>query len=295
MDFGYLLKTLRISAGFSLRELSRAISVSPTYLSLVENGKQGPPTPIRIAQIESALKLPYGYLLSMSHGVDPRVASLLREIPESLDFLRLAHENSMGSEEFAELNGFLKLYGWRKMRDLLEENGLKCAGSHIPEFSGKPRICPYLWPFLDEKLVFDYAGFWEKEPFLEEAAGDLIGALNGVDADAVLKELLKRERAGSTGIGCGIAIPHAYISDLSHIIVALFRIPGGMNFDSIDGQPVRMALLLAGPTSGRNLHLRLLGRMANLLKKEDFCDRILEAADPREIVSIFRSADMKLP
>ncbi len=116
MDFGHMLKTLRLSAKIGLRELSRTINVSPTYLSLVENGKQPPPSAVRIAQIEDALKVPSGYLLSLTDGLDADVSLFVQEVPEATDFLTVAKKNSMVSADFMELTGFLNTHGWARMR-----------------------------------------------------------------------------------------------------------------------------------------------------------------------------------
>lgn len=107
--------------------------------------------------------------------------------------------------------------------------------------------------------------------------------------------LLKREEIASTGIGNGVAVPHAYSSGLDRMILAFFRIPEGLEFDAVDRQPVHLAFILAGPRSSENLHLKLLARIAKLFSHNSFYENILEAPGKKKIISIFKSAEMRIP
>lgn len=294
MNFGYILRTLRISAGISLRELSRMIDVSPTYLSLVENGKQSPPNAVRIAQIEKALDVPSGYLLSIVNGLNSEARLFVRQMPEVVDFINVAKGNSMSSTDFMELTSFLNLYGWKGLRQALEKTGFQPPESSS-DSPNKTVISPYVWPFLYEGFIFDIVGVKGKRTFLEEAVSRIAAQCNGLQPEAMLTELLEREEMASTGVGSGVALPHACVPGLEQTIVSFMRIPEGLDFDAIDGEPVYMALLLAGPPSSENLHLRLLARIAKLLSHNNFCESVLGASSPREIISIFRSAEMRIP
>jgi PTS system nitrogen regulatory IIA component len=110
-----------------------------------------------------------------------------------------------------------------------------------------------------------------------------------------LAELLEREAKTGSGIGGGVAVPHAYLEELKTMIVAFVRIPDGLDFDATDGKPVNLAVALLGPRSAENLHLRLLARIAKLLSYKSFRNRLLEASGPAEIISIFREAESGIP
>ncbi|MBI5116651.1 PTS sugar transporter subunit IIA [Candidatus Poribacteria bacterium] len=294
MEFGHILKTLRISAGISLRELSRTINVSPTYLSLVENGKQSPPNAARISQIEEALKVAHGSLLATTNNMDADVALLLRHVPEVVDFLKVARENAMGSEDFMELTGFLNSYGWQKMKEALEKASIEPFKS-LSEDREKMAIGPHVWPFLNEKLIFDMVGLEGKEAFFEEIVTRMMRHLEGLRRDEIVEQLMERESIASTGIGDGIAVPHAYVSGLNRMVIVLARIRDGLDFDAIDDALVHVVLLLAGPLSSKNLHLMLLARITKLLSHKNFCESVFDADSPREIISLFRSMEMKIP
>ena len=294
MNFGQMLRTLRISAGISLRELSRAIDVSPTYLSFVENGKQPAPSAARIAQIEEALNVPPGYLLSITHGLNSSLALFVQQVPEVADFLSMAKENSMSSTDFMQLTGVLNTYGWEKMKQALDET-VWLSDEPLDYVKNKMDEAPYIWPFLREEFIFDLRGIRDKEELFEEISVRIAVHIAGVSAETVLEELLERESIASTGIGGGLAVPHAYVAGLNQMVVAFVRTPDGLDFDAVDGEPVYMSVLLMGPRSAENLHLKLLARIARLLSHDSFCKSILEVSSPEEIISMFRTAEMRIP
>jgi len=294
LDFGYILKTMRIEAGIGLRELARSIEISPSYLSMIEHGQQPPPTAERISQIEQVLDVPTGYLLSVTRGFDPGLTSFIQEVPETVDFIRMAKETGMGSEDFMELTGLLNAYGLRGFRVAIKTTASRADKSAIDAHANETKG-PYLWPFLRKKLIFDVSGIKNKPSFLREAVARIADRSKGLDPEVILRDLIEREKAASTGIGHGVAVPHAYTTGLDDMILALFRIPEGLGFDAIDEQPVYLVFILAGPRSSEHLHLKLLARIAKLFSHNSFYEKILRAPNQREIISTFRAAEMKIP
>ncbi len=294
MDFGCTLKTLRLSAGVGLRELSRRIDVSPTYLSLVENGKQPPPNAGRIAQIERALEAPAGCLDSLTCGLGADMACYVEEIPEAIDFLEVARRNAMAAADFTELTRFLNGYGWEAMRRMLDSASAREL-KRGREPSDRTVSGPCVWGYLREELIFDMFAVEGKEDFLDRLLGLVADRTCAFSKEVALAKLVEQERTSSTGIGTGVALPHLYMPGIERMIVALARIPDGLDFDSVDGAPVRIVLLLLGPRSAENLHLRLLARMAKLLSYKSFHRRLLEADSAGEIISIFSEAELGIP
>jgi mannitol/fructose-specific phosphotransferase system IIA component (Ntr-type) len=109
------------------------------------------------------------------------------------------------------------------------------------------------------------------------------------DAKTLLSAVRERERVLSTGIGLGIAIPHAKIPGVARFVVAVGRHRAGIDFDAIDGRPVHLVVLIAGPQDAQDRYLRLLARLSQRLKQEQVRKRILDAKGPEEIVSILES------
>jgi len=294
VDFGYMLRTLRVSADIGLRELSRMVDISPTYLSLIENGKQAPPNAVRITKIEEALNVPPGSLLCVAQCYKSDINTFFETVPEAVDFLNVARESAMSSSDFMDLTAFLSFFGRDKLRGILQAAAAQDSGSPA---SAPPRSkeVPYIWPFLKENLIFDVSATDGKESFIRDIVSRIAGGNDGLDVEKLLSELLDREALATTGIGHGIAVPHAYFDELDHTLVSFTRIPGGLDFDAIDGKPVFMALLMAGPHADGNLHLRLLARVAKLMHHKHFCDSILNAPGAADIISIFRLAEMRIP
>lgn len=95
------------------------------------------------------------------------------------------------------------------------------------------------------------------------------------------KELAKaisdRERILSTGIGYGIAIPHAKIRSVTGFVAAIGISEGGIEFDSLDNKPVHVIVMIAGPEGENETYLRILSRFTEVLKWEDTRNRIIKA------------------
>jgi len=114
-------------------------------------------------------------------------------------------------------------------------------------------------------------------------------------AEDSLARLLEREKVVSTGIGNGVAIPHAKSANVRSIVISMARVTGGMNFESLDGQPVYIVFLLLGPQEAAGMHVKLLARIARLVKAPGFLDR-LRAADTAEgIYQAVREEDERQP
>lgn len=88
----------------------------------------------------------------------------------------------------------------------------------------------------------------------------------------IVDEALKREVVGSTGIGHGIAIPHCRTSLSDEIICSYGHCQGGVDFDSLDGEPVHSIFLLITPPALKDQHLQLMKSFASQIRKEHFCD-----------------------
>jgi mannitol/fructose-specific phosphotransferase system IIA component (Ntr-type) len=293
VDFGYVLKTLRIEAGIGLRELARSIDISPSYLSMIENRQQPPPTAARVAQIEQVLNVPKGYLLSLIHGLDPDLTAYVDEVPEIVDFLRLAKEKRMRSKDFMQLTGLLNGFGLKGLNLAIKKLGTNPDGA-VFNFSGGA-IGPYLWPYLTEKLISDVTGLRHKTAFLKNAVTLIADQAPRLDSKRLLKDLLEREEVASTGIGHGVAVPHAFADGIDGMIVALFRAPDGLEFDAIDEQPAHLIFVMIGPHSDELLHLKLLARIARLFSYNSVYRKILKAASHGEIISALKSAEMGIP
>src|SRR4030042_1477925 len=91
-----------------------------------------------------------------------------------------------------------------------------------------------------------------------------------LDRNAALEAILEREKARSTGIGSSIAIPHGKCNAVKELVMAVGIAPEAINFESADGKPVKIILLLVSPTNQTGPHLQELAQISRLMLDDDF-------------------------
>ena len=106
------------------------------------------------------------------------------------------------------------------------------------------------------------------------------------DELALLEAVRAREKILSTGIGLGIAIPHARIDAVSQFVVAVGRHAGGIDFESIDQRPVHIVVLIAGPADTQKPYLELLAQLSKRLKLEEVREEIRGGAPAPRVVEL---------
>src|SRR5439155_1475773 len=119
----------------------------------------------------------------------------------------------------------------------------------------------------------------DKEGVLRELV-EMVG--NGGLSDEVLAAILERERQFPTGIGYGVAVPHGKTPALSALVVVAGTTPAPVPYETIDGEPVRLFFLLAGPESAAGAHVKALSRISRLVRREPVRGRLLGARTPEE-------------
>jgi len=107
------------------------------------------------------------------------------------------------------------------------------------------------------------------------------------DIEKVRNSVLEREKVMSTGVGKGFAIPHGKTNAVKEIIGAFGRLKDGIDYESLDGNPVNLVFLLVGKDNLISTHIKLLSRISRLMNKDDFRHRLAEANSADEIVKLF--------
>jgi fructose-specific phosphotransferase system IIA component len=113
------------------------------------------------------------------------------------------------------------------------------------------------------------------------------GRVRGSDRDSILSALRQREETMSTGIGFGIAIPHASSNCVSEVVAAFGRSSTGIEFDSLDNSPVRFIVLFVVPKDQFQVHLRTLAAIAKFLNDKSVREQLARADSSDEILAIF--------
>lgn len=115
------------------------------------------------------------------------------------------------------------------------------------------------------------------------------GKVPADDSQLVLEAIRQREQTMSTGIGFGIAIPHASSDKVGEVVAAFGRSKKGIQFDSLDGQPVFFIVLFVVPKDQFQTHLRTLAAIAKFLNDKAVREDLANAADAEEILRVFEN------
>lgn len=130
-----------------------------------------------------------------------------------------------------------------------------------------------------------------KAALLQELVGVLLESGAIADGDAVLDAVRTREQVLSTGVGSGVAIPHGKSDRAPALAMAAGVTEAPVDFDALDGAPVRLLFLLVGPESAAGQHVKALGRISRLVRKDEFRDRLTAAASSEEFFAILAEAE----
>lgn len=133
-----------------------------------------------------------------------------------------------------------------------------------------------------------------KEEVFEELVDLLVRAGRVKDREGALRGISNREKLGSTGIGEGIAIPHGTSKAVDGLVAALGISQNGIEFDSLDGEPVYVVFLLLARGDNPGPHVRALANIARLVRIPGFCRRLREAKSPQEVMELLRQEEADL-
>ncbi len=132
-----------------------------------------------------------------------------------------------------------------------------------------------------------------KEEVIAELVGLLIdaGAIDKKHKNKILEVLMAREALGSTAIGQGIAIPHGKSEFVKKLVGCLGICRKGIDFDSLDGEPVYIFFLLIAPMDSVGPHLKALARISRLLKDKYFRESLKASEDKKMLLKLIQQED----
>lgn len=110
-----------------------------------------------------------------------------------------------------------------------------------------------------------------------------------VDKENFFEAIIKREKIVSTGIGMGVAIPHAKLPIFNRFFLAvgLQKAKEGINWDALDGAPVRLIFMIGGPANQQTDYLKILSRLTAAIKDEDRRKKLLNTQSKEDVVALF--------
>ena len=130
-----------------------------------------------------------------------------------------------------------------------------------------------------------------KKDVIEKAVDLMEHNGNIKDKAEYLKLVMKREEEGTTGVGEEIAIPHGKGEVIAKPGLAAMVIPDGVDFESLDGKPIKLLFLIAAPDNKENVHLEVLSRLSTLLMDEKFRKELINAKTKEEFLEIIEKAE----
>ena len=140
---------------------------------------------------------------------------------------------------------------------------------------------------LNTSIILDLKAK-EKVEAIKELAEVLIeqGFIN--ETEEFFSAILRRENLESTGIGYGVAIPHARTKAVKNIVLAFGRSQAGVDFSSLDGKPSHLIFLIAAPEEKKSEYIITLARLSKILRSEEVRVKLNRAKNPEDILTIIR-------
>jgi PTS system fructose-specific IIA component len=141
--------------------------------------------------------------------------------------------------------------------------------------------------FHEQNILLDVVAAG-KENLLGAILRDLDDKGRIKDLEHALGDVIERENVMSTGIGNGVAIPHAYTDGVDRLVAGFFRTKEPVDFAALDGQDVDLYFIILGPKASRRDHIKVLAKISRLLNHGEFRKELREAAGVDDVMNVFR-------
>jgi fructose-specific phosphotransferase system IIA component len=145
--------------------------------------------------------------------------------------------------------------------------------------------------FCEENLVVFDMKASDKNAAIEELVELAATSTMVKDSERLLADVKEREELVTTGVGYGVAFPHAKTRSVKGIVIAFGRHEQGIDFDAMDHQPVHLFFLIAAPEDAIGAHLNVMARLSYLMKSAENRQRLLEATSPGDVLSLIDKVD----
>jgi fructose PTS system EIIBC or EIIC component len=133
----------------------------------------------------------------------------------------------------------------------------------------------------------------DKTEVITQMAGHMASIYNLLYGDLIARKILAREAEVSTGIGFGIAIPHARVEKTDRVYMAAARSIKGIDFAAIDGQPVHLIFMIISPASSSTDHVQVLSSLSRIMSYEDIRKKLLAAKKPEQFLDLLVKGENK--
>ena len=147
--------------------------------------------------------------------------------------------------------------------------------------------------YLDSRFVVPEVSPDSVRGVLRQLVAPLAGRGAVEDVDGLMDALLERESLQSTGIGSGVAVPHAICDELAEPRIVLGRCRDGVDFRSLDQRPVHLFFLLLSPSADTGVHIKLLARIARLVRHPELLHKVRESTDAAGMIGEIRAYEQE--
>ena len=141
------------------------------------------------------------------------------------------------------------------------------------------------------RIVLNLQG--ENKKQVLEKLVEILANQVSINQQNIVDLLEVREKLSTTGIGFGIAIPHCKSSEVSELQVVVGRFEQGVDFNALDGKPVKLLFLLVAPEQSSSEHLKVLAKIARIAKDEDIRQHILQITDSNAVFDYIKEIESK--
>ncbi len=145
--------------------------------------------------------------------------------------------------------------------------------------------------FLDEDLIVFVDKVEDKFTMIEKMVDRALKKGIIMTREPILHKIREREELESTGVIEGIAIPHARTEAVKDLLIIIGVIKGGLDFNSLDGEPVNIVFLIVAPEDAKHEYIQILARISRMCRQEDFRKSLLDADSASQIISLLESFD----
>ncbi|MEX1011086.1 MAG: PTS sugar transporter subunit IIA [Balneolaceae bacterium] len=144
---------------------------------------------------------------------------------------------------------------------------------------------------LSKEAVLPDLNVQDKFELLNRLVDLLSPMVDSGQLEEIRTAVTEREKIMSTGVGKELAIPHGKTKALDQTYAAFALLEKPVEYESIDGKPVRLVFLLVGPESNNSIHIKLLSRISRLMNKSSFRERLLDCSSAEGILEVFQSEE----
>jgi PTS system nitrogen regulatory IIA component len=269
--------------------MARKLGVSPAFLSQIEAGRQHKIPKARIVQVAKMLGVSEGYLLGTAHRIHPEVVEFLRQMPEAAEFMITAMREGLGGEDFARLREAIAESTHKRpiRRAKVSAKGKRKKIGRTSDSS--------LEAYLEPSLCLSGVGVQNKSRLFQRFVKLVTKKNKWVSADELLEALEARERQAPTGVGGGVAIPHAFFEGFEHPVVGAVQLRRSIPYGGAgDDEKVRTVFFLIGDENKPEEHISNLARIARLCSDATFLQEFNKARTHRELYKTIIRWDQRI-